>query len=129
LADVTQLRRVLLNLAHNGAQACLALPAGDSRPRTVELGAHLSPGAGGTVELWVGDSGPGIADEVLPKIWTPFFTTRAQGTGLGLAFVREIVHDHGGRIDIMTGSSGTRFTITLPLASPEPSPGPSPARR
>jgi signal transduction histidine kinase len=69
--------------------------------------------------LVVRDSGPGIPTEALPKIWAPFFTTRAQGTGLGLAFVREIVQDHGGSIAVTTSAAGTSFELTLP-ASPAP---------
>jgi signal transduction histidine kinase len=65
------------------------------------------------VEIEVRDNGPGIPEEVLPKIWTPFFTTRQQGTGLGLAFVREIIADHGGDIEVRTGARGTTFTIRL----------------
>lgn len=110
--DATQLRRALLNLCHNAVQACAALPPEDTRPRTVELSARLSGTA--SVRLSIRDSGPGIPEEALPKIWTPFFTTRAQGTGLGLAFVREIVNDHGGDITVTTGPSGTCFELTLP---------------
>ena len=62
------------------------------------------------------DTGPGIPAEALPKIWTPFFTTRQKGTGLGLAFVREIVADHGGRIDVDSGPGGTTFVLSLPVA-------------
>ncbi len=122
-ADATQLRRVLFNLAHNAVQACMALPADETRPRTVELSAFspqkMPTAAEGTIRLKVRDSGPGIPVEALPKIWTPFFTTRAQGTGLGLAFVREIVQDHGGTIEVATSAAGTSFEITLP-ASPAP---------
>jgi signal transduction histidine kinase len=118
-ADATQLRRVLLNLAHNAVQACAAVPATDPRPRTVELSvttAPAPPSPEGMVLVTVRDSGPGISDEALPKIWTPFFTTRAQGTGLGLAFVREIVRDHSGVIDVTTSSAGTTFAVILPAS-------------
>jgi two-component system C4-dicarboxylate transport sensor histidine kinase DctB len=114
-ADATQLRRALVNLVHNAVQACAALPADDPRPRTVELSAQ--PAENGTVRIVVSDSGPGIPGEVLEKIWTPFFTTRAQGTGLGLAFVREIVGDHGGQIEVTSGPPGTRFEIAWPSTS------------
>jgi len=117
-ADATQLRRALLNLAHNAVQACAALPADDPRPRTVELSAQPVSLAGDTVRLQVRDSGPGIPDDVLPKIWAPFFTTRAKGTGLGLAFVSEIVREHGGSIHVSTGPAGTLFEITLPACRP-----------
>lgn len=116
-ADATQLRRVLLNLVHNAVQACQTLSPEDPRARTVTLSARLRPND--KIELAVRDSGPGIPDDILPQIWTPFFTTRAQGTGLGLAFVREIIRDHGGEIAVDTGATGTCFALTLP-ASPAP---------
>ena len=110
LADTTQLRRALLNLAHNAVQAC-------ATEGVVTL--SCAPLAGGTrVQIRVTDTGPGIPADVLDKIWTPFFTTRAQGTGLGLAFVREIVADHEGRIAVSTGATGTTFTLELPAAAP-----------
>jgi signal transduction histidine kinase len=113
-ADGTQLRRALLNLLHNAAQAC---GAGGQ----VALGARrVGPGPG--VEIWVRDSGPGIPPEVLPRIFTPFFTTRQKGTGLGLSFVREIVADHGGEVRVDTGPAGTTFTLALPG---QPGPGDS----
>jgi signal transduction histidine kinase len=120
--DATQLRRALHNLAHNAVQACAAVATTDPRLRTVELLAE--PTASGGVLLRVRDSGPGIAADLLAKIWAPFFTTRAQGTGLGLAFVREIVDDHAGHIDLASGPTGTTFALTLP-AWPGPLPAPT----
>lgn len=123
LADVTQLRRALLNLAHNAVQACAA-SASTETPQRVEIVAErASPAA--PVQIRVRDSGPGIPAELGEKIWTPFFTTKAQGTGLGLAFVREIIEDHGGEIAVQPGTaspdspdSGACFCITLPAAPP-----------
>lgn len=109
LADPQQLRRALENLARNAAQACLGQAGAN-----VTLSVSLLPS--GKVELQVRDNGPGIPDEVLPKIWTPFFTTRAQGTGLGLPFVREIVSEHHGSISVKTSPSGTTFVIELAVA-------------
>ena len=51
------------------------------------------------MRIEVRDDGPGVPAELREKIFTPFFTTREKGTGLGLAFVREIVRDHGGEVD------------------------------
>lgn len=113
LADTNQLRRALQNLAHNAVQACQEVGgAREAREHGVTLSAAL---AGAQAVLQVRDTGPGIPEEIVAKIWTPFFTTRAQGTGLGLAFTHEIIVDHGGRIDVTTSGSGTTFTITLPL--------------
>lgn len=108
--DAGQLRRALLNLAHNAVQACPADGTGH-----VRLGCAR---AGGQVRVTVGDTGPGIDPALLDKIWTPFYTTKQQGTGLGLAFVRDIVLDHGARIDVASQpGQGTTFTLTLPEAA------------
>lgn len=117
-ADINQLRRALLNLAHNAVQACAGV-ASATTPQRVEIAAEPASPAG-PLQIRVRDSGPGIPAELRDKIWTPFFTTKAQGTGLGLAFVREIVEDHGGQISIEPStfadgeSAGTCFCIVLP---------------
>jgi len=102
--DRGQLRRALLNLGRNAVTA--AGPSG-----TVVLGAAAaSPG----VAWEVRDSGPGIPGELREKVFTPFFTTREKGTGLGLAFVRDIVRDHGGEIAVDRGpEGGARFRFVL----------------
>jgi signal transduction histidine kinase len=101
--DRGQLRRALLNLARNAVAA--AGPGG-----TVVLGAQpADPG----VSWEVRDSGPGIPDELRDKVFTPFFTTREKGTGLGLAFVRDIVRDHGGEVVVdRAPEGGARFSFT-----------------
>ncbi|HRI52461.1 MAG TPA: ATP-binding protein, partial [Pseudomonadota bacterium] len=101
--------------AHNAVQACREVS--DGRALRVTLSAAV---VGRQVILQVRDTGPGIPADIVAKIWTPFFTTRAQGTGLGLAFAHEIVEDHGGRIEVTTASTGTTFTITLPLRESRP---------
>ncbi len=107
--DAAQLRRALLNLGKNALQAC---PPG----ARVTLGCAV---ADGEVRLSVADTGRGIAVDKLEKIFTPFFTTREQGTGLGLAFVAEIARDHGGRVDVAsTVGEGSTFTLTLPRRQP-----------
>ena len=66
------------------------------------------------------DEGPGIPTEVLPRLFIPFYTRRAGGTGLGLALCRRFVHAHGGEIDLgMRPGGGARFTVLLPLEAPE----------
>ena len=115
LADGNQLRRALLNLAHNAVQACAHRQPSAAAPGRVQLCAQAA--APGRITLRIRDNGSGIPADVLPKIWTPFFTTRAQGTGLGLSFVHEIITDHGGRIDLATGADGTTFTIDLAQAA------------
>ncbi len=100
MADAPQLRRALLNLVKNAIQAT---PAGG----TVTLAA-----AGAQVS--VADTGKGIAADEKDKIFAPFYTTKEKGTGLGLAFVKEIVADHGGTLDVESElGRGTRVTIRL----------------
>lgn len=106
-ADSQQLRRAIENLAQNAVQACASEPNGQ-----VRLSAE--PASPRLVRIIVSDNGPGIPDDVLAKMWTPFFTTRAQGTGLGLPFVKEIVAAHKGEIEVTTSAAGTRFVLTLP---------------
>jgi signal transduction histidine kinase len=107
--DAGQLRRALLNLAQNAVQACPTDGSGK-----VELRCRRESGE---VRVMVRDSGAGIDAAQLEQIWTPFFTTKQQGTGLGLAFVRDIVNDHGARIDVESAPGlGTTFTLRLPAA-------------
>jgi len=94
-----------------------ATPAGGS----VSVGARVSPARDG-IELFVSDTGSGIAPEVLQRIFDPFFTTKpvGQGTGLGLPITRSIVEAHGGRIDVETApGTGTTVRLWFPvLAAP-----------
>ena len=67
----------------------------------------------------VSDSGAGIDSGDLGKIFDPFFSTKAQGTGLGLALVQQIVVDHGGQIDVESAPGrGTTFTLAFPVPAP-----------
>jgi signal transduction histidine kinase len=69
------------------------------------------------VEISVSDTGTGIADEALEKLFVPFFTTKQSGTGLGLAICRRIVDAHGGELDVQSvRDEGATFVIRLPLA-------------
>ena len=64
------------------------------------------------------DTGSGIDAETIARIWTPFYTTKQSGTGLGLAFVRDIASDHGARLAVESDPGrGTTFTLALPEAS------------
>jgi two-component system sensor histidine kinase HydH len=68
------------------------------------------------VEVVVRDSGVGIPAEQLDRIFEPYFTTKATGTGLGLALVRQTIHDHGGTISVASEPGrGTAFTVTIPV--------------
>jgi signal transduction histidine kinase len=109
LVDESQIRQAVLNLVRNAKEA---MPDGG------RIDVDLSRTQDGMVRLALADSGPGICRENLDKIFEPFFSTKAKGTGLGLALVQQLVLDHGGRIDVdCPEGGGTRFTICLTAAT------------
>jgi signal transduction histidine kinase len=110
--DAGLLGQVVLNLVLNALQSIVE--GAPSRNRVVISTCE----AGGLVQLRVEDTGSGIPSDVLPKIFDPFFTTKesGRGTGLGLAISYQIVSQHGGRIDVESSRSGSRFTVELPAA-------------
>jgi len=68
-----------------------------------------------SVRITVDDTGKGIAEHQIAKIFLPFFTTKTHGTGLGLSLVQKIILAHNGRIEVQsTEGKGTRFAVTLP---------------
>jgi signal transduction histidine kinase len=89
-ADPVQLEQVVINLLRNAAEASL-----DSAERRVELGWDAPPGSG-QVEVWIADHGPGLADT--GNLFVPFFTTKPQGSGIGLVLSRQIAEAHGGSL-------------------------------
>ena len=108
-ADARLLRQALVNLFLNAYQAM---------PRTGRLEVRASRSTIDSrpfAEIVVHDSGPGIPPDVVDKIFKPFFTTKAMGTGLGLAVVRRIVEHHGGTIELGRLSPGAEFKLRLPL--------------
>jgi two-component system sensor histidine kinase AtoS len=73
--------------------------------------------SGGNVEITIADTGIGISKDNLGKIWTPFFTTKAKGMGLGLPICKRIIEAHRGSILVESKlGKGTTFTITIPVA-------------
>ncbi len=104
--DSDQVHQVLLNLLLNALQA---IDHNGKVSVTVKS-------RGGFALVEVTDNGRGIAPQQLPHIFRPFFTTKGEGTGLGLSLARRIVEDHQGRIDVVsTLGKGTTFTVVLPL--------------
>jgi two-component system, NtrC family, sensor histidine kinase HydH len=106
------LREVALNLLTNALQAT-------PRNGSVQCAtAHLEKSR--EVEVRIRDTGTGVAPENRSHLFEPFFTTRPQGTGLGLALCREIVTNHGGRIEYEAGANGgSTFRFVLPIADAE----------
>ena len=110
IADGGQIRRVFLNLANNAQQA---MPQGGRLTITAK-------NVDTYVEISFSDTGEGISDENLGKIFDPLFTTKANGTGLGLAVCHEIILRHGGTISVRRNkepSGGTIFEVKLPAAA------------
>jgi signal transduction histidine kinase len=109
--DEGLLRQALLNLARNAAEACGAANGG----RVVLRGEMVRTGDSGFQRITVTDNGPGIAEEAQPQLFRPFFTTKARGTGLGLAVVQKIVVQHGGQVEARNRpEGGAAFIVTLP---------------
>lgn len=118
--DPDQLRQVLWNLLLNAAQAAPR----EGEPVAVRV--HCRPDEGGGAMLEVADAGPGIAPEDLAQVFTPFFTTKARGSGLGLATVQRIIDAHGGAVAAASEpGQGARFTVRLP-PPPASAAGPGP---
>ena len=109
--DAEQLRRVAINLIGNAIDA-LEESRVDQPEVRVSMGENL---AGSEVWIRVADNGLGIAEDVRGRIFDPFYTSRAEGTGLGLALCRKIVDNHGGSIEVETTSGdGTEFILVFP---------------
>ena len=126
LGDPTQMHQLVMNLATNGVQAmqaggALELGLSIEQLETPRSLTHGRLEAGPYAVVRVSDSGSGIAPEVLPRIFEPFYTTKGpgRGTGLGLALVHAIVREHRGAIDVRTApGAGSTFAVYLPLTSP-----------
>ncbi len=113
--DRHQLQQVMVNVLTNAVHAVAENPT--DRPRSVEV---ITVASNGHVDLVIADSGPGIDDDLLPKIFTPFFTTKGpgEGTGLGLSISYRIVEGHGGSLTALNRKrGGSEFRIKLPAAS------------
>ena len=120
-----QLIQVFLNLVKNAAEAI----GSDSIDGEITLTTAYRPGVrlrtspsaepvSLPLEICVRDNGPGIAPEILGNLFDPFVTTKAQGSGLGLALVAKLVGDHGGTIECESHPRRTMFRVLMPLLSP-----------
>src|SRR5207302_4251198 len=116
LGDRHALQQVVINLLNNAAQAVAENPP--ERPRVILLATWVDD----RVRMRVTDSGAGIADAVLPHLFTPFFTTKepGHGTGLGLSITYSIVEAHGAQITVeRPAEGGAAFLVELPPAGPD----------
>src|SRR4030067_1935133 len=102
--DEILLRPAFTNLVQNAIE---------SMPKGGELSVRSS--LGDFIEVSISDTGPGIAENIVDKIFLPFFATRDSGTGLGLSIVQKIIVSHGGNIFVDSGNNGTTFRIRFPL--------------
>ena len=105
-ADPSLLEQVLINLVLNAREAI-----GESEGK-IHLAANMNSKK--QIEISVTDSGPGIPAEIEPEIFTPFFTTKSEGSGIGLSVSRQILLAHGGELLLIQDKkAGTRFVMRL----------------
>ena len=123
IADPTQIHQVVMNLSTNAAHAMgkkggtleVSLTNTEIDAQTASEYPNLNQGP--CLRLTVKDNGPGIEDEEIGRVFEPFHSTRAEGTGLGLALVHRVVDAHGGTVELEgRPGRGAAFTIRLPAA-------------
>jgi signal transduction histidine kinase len=103
--DAVQIEQVLTNLLLNAVEAS---------PANAEVTVQVA-GSGAAIEIRVSDHGTGIPDSIRDHVFDAFFTTRTDGTGLGLSVSREIVAAHGGSLEFTSKPGATTFSVRLPL--------------
>ena len=114
-ADPDQLHLAILNLLINAKQAMDEGGGGNSITITT-----ASLDDEGAVALDIADSGPGIPESLAEQVFEAFFTTKPNGTGIGLAYCRRVVETHGGRIDVVPSIEGAHLRIVLPVGDFDP---------
>jgi PAS domain S-box-containing protein len=112
LADSIQIQQVLLNLVRNAVEA---IAASASAERVVRVA--TAAGESGFVDMVVADTGPGLPPDAREKVFEPFYTTKPDGIGIGLALSRSIVEAHGGRLAALEVGRGAAFQVRLPVVT------------
>jgi nitrogen fixation/metabolism regulation signal transduction histidine kinase len=120
MGDETQMRQVIHNLLQNAQDALAEQVAPTRAPRidVVTEAIHYQSADGGTriaVRLSIADNGPGFAPKILARAFEPYVTSKARGTGLGLAMVKKIIDEHGGRIDIQNHADASGASVLILL--------------
>ena len=105
---------MLLNLLRNATEALVA--AHCERREIVVQAQSIGDDA---IEISVADTGPGIAEDIVSRLFHPFVTTKEQGMGLGLSISRSIAEAHDGSLWLVSGTSGAKFALTLPTSDAE----------
>lgn len=105
-ADKTMVEQLLINLLKNAHEACSGLSE-----EKIEVKAEM---VGDKVEITVSDNGQGISPEAMDKIFIPFYSTKANGSGIGLSLCRQIVARHKGKISVRSDKNGTCFKLEFP---------------
>src|SRR6185369_7356797 len=108
LGNRIRLEQILINLFQNALEALEGRADAKVYVSVTETGDEVA--------IEVADNGPGISPDILKSLFTPFNTSKERGLGLGLVISKDIVADYGGRIDVASGDSGTRFIIHLSRA-------------
>jgi len=117
--DPEWMRRVIINTLDNAVHAVSDHTDGETKTITV-----TTRNTGSRVEILVSDSGPGIPDDELGKIFEPLYSTKSYGVGLGLPVVKKIIEEHGGGVNIAsTVGQGAQVTLWLPLPEKTPEQG------
>ena len=113
--DADELKQALLNIARNGVEA---MPDGGELRLEVTIVESDGIGTAASLEIAISDTGVGLPAASREKLFSPLYTTKQKGTGIGLALTKRIVEEHGGYItveDVMTG--GSRFRVVLPAGA------------
>jgi two-component system nitrogen regulation sensor histidine kinase GlnL len=109
--DRVRLEQVLLNLMINAMEA---MPDGGTIELVVSISQQQTPES---IRIEIHDTGPGIPENLRKRILDPYFTTKSDGTGMGLAMCDKIIRQHNGSLDFSSSQHGSVFVITLPLES------------